>query len=364
MSEASRSKEPENEMSDVSTLSQLFDNAFEQFNRINKTEEPTNSSKVQADIKRTMTMLEDATRLVSIVDMFSSNESFEEVSTENIKYFLLPALLGTLTTKICGNEDRMHVVKVAEIYFIDFLTRVKAYGLTDIHIPEIKADDDNLPVERPRSNAELITEMVSKRNTKLQRYKEQKELESRLDTLSKNLSNPNIDDEIKRNYFITLIKLYITLTIEELSSIAAEKPILEHMKVMGKAGTMASQTKQKHKPPTAKLQPIIITRDEVQKKVYGAGYPGLPILTVQEFYDQRVKDGDWPDPSQRNQVNATCLQDLANTDSSSRTKEEIEDEEKEEGIEQDNPELLAQMRAMDEYKDTHRRGWGNRANRS
>lgn len=124
----------------------------------------------------------------------------------------------------------------------------------------------------------------------MQRYKEQKDLESRLDTLKKNLDNPNIDDEAKREYFITLLKLYVIQTIEELSSLAAEKTILEHMKKLGRPHT--SQTAQKQKPPTAKLQPIIITRDELQKQVYGAGYPSLPVLTVQEFYEQRVKDGE------------------------------------------------------------------------
>lgn len=37
----------ENDGRDVATLSELFDKAFEQFNNINKTDEPTNSSKVQ-----------------------------------------------------------------------------------------------------------------------------------------------------------------------------------------------------------------------------------------------------------------------------------------------------------------------------
>lgn len=44
--------------------------------------------------------------------------------------------------------------------------------------------------------------------------------------------------------------------------------------------------------------------------------------------------------------------------------EEQEDVKKEEMIEADDLEILRQLRAMDEYKDTHRRGWGNRANRS
>lgn len=97
---------------------------------------------MQADIKRTMHMFEEATKLVSIVDMFSDNESFEEVATENIKYFLLPALLGKLTTKICGNDDRMHLVKVVEVYFVDFLKRLKTYGVIDTEVPDLDSTED------------------------------------------------------------------------------------------------------------------------------------------------------------------------------------------------------------------------------
>ncbi|XP_076632673.1 immunoglobulin binding protein Tap42 [Colletes latitarsis] len=352
-----------NDAMDTSTLSELFDKAVELFNEINKTEESTNSANVQANVRRVMRMLEDCTKLVSIVDMFSHNETFEEVATENIKYFLLPAFLGKLTTKLsCNTNDRMHIVNVAEIYFVDFLKRVKSYGLTDVDIPDIKSvNEKESASRRARSNAELVTEMVCRRNTKLERYKEQKELESSLSVLQKNMLNPNIDDEVKREYFIAMTKLYVNLTLEELSSLAAEKPILEHMKKTGKSETMASQAMEKRKPPAPKLQPIVITRDEAQKKVYGAGYPSLPVFTVQEFYEQRVKDGDWPDPSKRNQMNSKSLQDMA---SSGTNDDDVDDIKKEELLEDDDPETLRQLRAMDEYKDTHRRGWGNRANRS
>jgi len=207
----------------------------------------------------------------------------------------------------------------------------------------------------------MLENMVIRRNVKLQRYQQEKDLESRLDTLKKNLDNPNIDDEIKREYFVTLLKLYAVQIIEELNLLNTEKTILENMKEMGPMHTFASESQrtQKQKSLAPKLQPIIITRDEVQKKVFGAGYPSLPVLTVQEFYEQRVKDGDWPDPSQGNATNSRCLQDTAsanNEDSESVLKEEME--------EKDNPKYLEQARAMDEYKDTHHRGWGNRANRS
>lgn len=132
------------------------------------------------------------------------------------------------------------------------------------------------------------------RNAKLQRYQQEKDLKSRLDTLKKNLDNPNIDDEIKREYFVTLVKLYAIQIVEDLNLLKKEKEILENMKEMGPMHTSASESQrtQKQKTPTPKLQPIIITRDEIQKKVFGAGYPSLPVLTVQEFYEQRVKDGE------------------------------------------------------------------------
>lgn len=136
---------------------------------------------------------------------------------------------------------------------------------------------------------------VINRNAKLQRYQQEKDLESRLNILKKNLDNPNIDDENKREYFVTLLKLYAVQIVEELNLLKTEKMILKNMKEMGSMHTLASESQksQKQKSLTPKLQPIIITRDEVQKKVFGAGYPSLPVLTVQEFYEQRIKDGEY-----------------------------------------------------------------------
>lgn len=39
------------------------------------------------------------------------------------------------------------------------------------------------------------------------------------------------------------------------------------------------------------LQAVLITRDEIQKQVYGYGYPSLPTMTVKELYEQRTRDG-------------------------------------------------------------------------
>ena len=43
-----------------------------------------------------------------------------------------------------------------------------------------------------------------------------------------------------------------------------------------------------------KLRPFIITKDQLQKKVFGLGYPSIPSFTVDEFYTQRVEQGIFP----------------------------------------------------------------------
>ena len=80
------------------SLSQLFDNAIKLHGELSDSSEDTNSKGFQDKVKKGILMLEDATRLVSILDVFSRNENYSEMPTENLKYFLLPVLLGNYST--------------------------------------------------------------------------------------------------------------------------------------------------------------------------------------------------------------------------------------------------------------------------
>ena len=118
-------KEDENEDKKVSAL---FDKGFELYQEISKSNEPTNSGKVQINIHRAIKYLEDSTKLVSFVGLFSSNESIEEIATADLKLLLLPALLAQLTLKL-QSENRLNIIESAEIYFKDFLQRCKDYDI-------------------------------------------------------------------------------------------------------------------------------------------------------------------------------------------------------------------------------------------
>lgn len=158
-----------------------------------------------------------------------------------------------------------------------------------------------------------------------------------------------------RNYFLKLIKSNVSKCVDEIECLMSEKQIVKFKKDHPEEYLERKKPQVKSKP----LTPIIITKDEIQKKIFGAGYPSLPKYTVQEFYEQRVKDGIWQAPSESN---TRCLQTL--TPEVEQAQKEMEDEEKEKRTEEDNPMDLARQRAMDDFKDDHKRGYGNTYNRS
>ncbi|XP_063221086.1 immunoglobulin-binding protein 1 [Bacillus rossius redtenbacheri] len=342
-----------NSNDETKKLSDMFDEGLDAFNSISNTEEPTNSSGIQVRIRKTMALLEDATRLVSLIDMFSPNETIEDVATENIKYFLLPALLGTLSLKMCV-EDRLEVVNTAEVYFMDFLQRCNAYGITNLRIPE-KGEAEDSP-SQPQQQS--LVAMVETRNSKIRRYTEKKELEEQLKILRKSDTFAT-DEDTKRKYFLAMVKSFALDAIDELDSIKKEKPLVEYMSNLKKEGR--SEPEKPKRYPHKPLKPIIITRDEMQKKVFGTGYPSIPTMTLEEFYEKRVQDGDFPNPLA---MRSRTLQDVASAEATPELRAEQEAEEKEERIESDDPEELRRAREFDEFKDEHRRGEGNRMNRS
>lgn len=71
--------------------------------------------------------------------------------------------------------------------------------------------------------------------------------------------------------------------------------------------------------------------------------------------------GIFPDPTKAKSAGFSLHQGAMTGQGVQNENDDIKEEEQ---IENDDPEYLEKMRNRDEYKDDHRRGWGNRANRS
>ena len=60
-----------------------------------------------------------------MLDLFSINETLEDIhDPNNLKYLLLPALLGDLQAKLKHElQERAKILEIQEVYYQDFLKR-------------------------------------------------------------------------------------------------------------------------------------------------------------------------------------------------------------------------------------------------
>ena len=336
------------------SLSQLFEKGLDLHSEVLDSTEDTNSQTLQDKVRKGVLMLEDATRLVSLLDIFSTNENYSELPTEHLKFFLLPVLLGDLNNKLTESE-RKEVVETVQVYYIDYLERCKDYGFTIDSIPKlVKFKNDSEEEEDVETVPRMpnMGKMSAERAAKMARYKQSKQLDSDIRELKAVLGGATRDEDVVRDYYLKLIQKFVNTSLDELSSLEMEVGVLRHMEKMRAGHVVVEEEK-----PQRRLQPIIITADKLQKEVYGLGYPSLPVLSVDEFYEKRIADGWWKPPS-----SGGALQDrAANPDLEA---EQVEQEEREKDLaeDRDDEEARAKAQGWDLYKDDHRRGEGNRHN--
>ena len=194
--------------------------------------------------------------------------------------------------------------------------------------------------------------MSAERSAKMERFRQSKQLEADIKELKTVLGGATRDEDVLRDYYLKLIQKFVNTSLDELASLEMEVGVLQHMAKV-KAGKIVPEPEK----PRRKLQPIIITKDKMQKEVYGLGYPSLPVLSVDEFYEKRIAEGWWKPPS-----SGGALQDRANDPELEARMLEEEEREKDDKEDQDDEEAREKALYMDEYKDEHRRGEGNRHN--
>ncbi|XP_058845524.1 immunoglobulin-binding protein 1-like [Acipenser ruthenus] len=353
MASAAVTSESQASDADQPKLSDLIDNGWKLYEEVESTNEPTSSLPIQVKIKRGVSKLEEATRMVAQLDLFSRNEELEEIATADLKYVLLPALLGALTMKETNPSRRLEQVQKARVYFLDFLKRCKEYNIMKFELPKATqspeesnetGEDSSSGTPALPSNPPDLVAMAVHRNAKIERYNQKKETEAKLSEIRVAVDSGQAEDEVVRDFYLLNARRWVTIALEEIESIDQEVQILKRMGSLKKDS--AHSSRQQQRPP---MKPFILTKDAVQARVFGAGYPSLPTMTVNDWYEQHRRQGALPD-----QGIPKSAADLDN--------EEREEEEKERQIGNDNEEALQRARDWDNWKDTHRRGYGNRKN--
>ncbi|ODN01446.1 Immunoglobulin-binding protein 1 [Orchesella cincta] len=363
----------DNNSTDVTPLSvsAYFDETHKKYLNLLRGSENTGSADVQTKVTELIKKLEDLTRQVSVLGILSDNENYKEMNPSELKFILLPFMMGQLW-QLSMSDTRENVGHLSIVYFRDYLKRCFNYEIILKLPPEAKPDeeeenDTEKETKKVKSPPRVNSDDV--RVMKIQRFKDIKMLDDKIALyLEPHLNGGSLDDEEWREFIVSLLKRNALEAENELKSIAQEFELIrfaENMGIGNKQGTSAGgsssassstacpHTHQHMKKDIKRKLPktFIITKTQAEKQVFGTGYPAVPILTVDEMYEQRRKTGQWGPPP------TSMLPPVGETDDDRDTqKESLED--------QDDDALLESRRRMDDYKDDHRAGWGNRYNRS
>ncbi|XP_062495966.1 LOW QUALITY PROTEIN: immunoglobulin-binding protein 1 [Pezoporus occidentalis] len=305
------------------------------------------SPAVQDKVRQGLDVLRRANAMVAQLELFSENEDLEEIASADLKYLLLPALLGAMTLKQVDLDKRLEHLESARAHFWSFLKLCKSYGLGSFHLPPATSPpaeeaDRSPPRRSPAAVQDKLVAMASSRQAKIERYKQKKDLENRLASMKSSVDSGQADEEQIRAFYILQTQKWINTSLEEIESVDQEIVILRSRGTVKQSSAPPHGTSRQVRPP---MKPFILTRDALQNKVFGAGYPSLPVMTVDDWYDQRRRQGVVSGQS--------TPPDL--------TDEELQ-KQQEKKEEEDDEEALQKARNMDDWKDTHPRGYGNRHN--
>ncbi|KAM7044938.1 immunoglobulin-binding protein 1 isoform 1-T1 [Molossus nigricans] len=325
-------------------LPELFDTSQQLLDEVEAAAEPMGSRAIQEKVSKGLHVLKQASQMLTQLDLFSRNEDLEEIASTDLKYLMVPAFQGALAMKQVNPSKRLDHLQEAREHFLDYLTQCQLYHVAEFELPKIKNNSaENNTASSSMAYPSLVA-MAAQRQAKIERYKQRKEMEDRLSEMKSAVEGGEADDERVREYYLLRLRRWICISLEEVDSIDQEMSILRGKDSSKEAST--SRSSHQTRPP---MKPFILTRDAAQAKVFGAGYPSLASMTVNDWYEQHRKMGALPD------------QGIAKTPSEIRRAAQQQEEQEPKEDEEDE-QTLQRAREWDDWKDTHPRGYGNRKN--
>lgn len=282
-------------------------------------------------------LFEKSMDIVERLSLFSDNEQVDDIATENLKYLLIPAYLSKIAVSSETNSDRLQTFIRAENLINSFFERLAHYGMVESGTRESKA------------NATTLESAMQARNEKIAKYKNMRMLEAKLEELESRIASGDFDDETTRQYYLNLLKKWVEDSHETLEAVI--KPAISFEKNRGQ--------EPKPSPPREKGKTFTIVKDDIQKTVFGLGYPSRPTVTIEQFINKKIDEGEL---AIQKPIYSNSLQRYAEQPNLRKEQEELSDTERESKEERDDEEELFRKRAWDEFKDENPRGSGNRHN--
>merc|ERR1712226_1122661 len=302
------------------SLAQLFHSVWLDCRTLNNTFGP----ELQTKLTNLLPQLQHLLASINELDLFSLNEDLADLTVATLPFLMTHALAGFAVSKQFTNrEERLQHVETASEHFKQFELLTQQFGFAQVYIPSRDA------ALKSQANT------VQRRDALIQSKKEQARLEQQITAFVDRLRKDpeSIDEGFKREMYEKCVKQLVYAVHAERENLNMELGFLKNGPVP--------------RPPAHK--PMILTKDAMQAKVFGAGYPSIPTMSVEEFADKELAKVM---PSQefalfKQQQDAHARRNLKNAP---------EEQEKIPSDEDDSDAALYKKRQFDAFKDDNRRG--------
>ncbi|KAJ5568552.1 hypothetical protein N7450_011038 [Penicillium hetheringtonii] len=195
-------------------------------------------------VNATIAKFQECQRQVSIVSLFSSNESIDDLSTEDIQYDALLDLVIVVVMLIMLrymtleyhlaeliqrtlSSDREAVLRRALEQYEIFLNRLDEYELLSAGDKKLFAQYMANPTTFTLAPA---NDAAARRDIKVRRFREEKELKQKLEYLARNETKLQSDEEDTRKLYLAELQLYTHQTFQALDLLMQELKMLSMMR--------------------------------------------------------------------------------------------------------------------------------------
>lgn len=229
---------------DSQHLIDIYADATRLYHKIESSDLASNSSQYQEMILQCIAHLQKVADRVNQLGVFSNNEDMDDVTTIQLRYFIVHALLADLSLKIQNStlpDARLNNINIAKNYTGKYLQLCRDYGLFDGRELQLQQQDDSLPDNQSSVKMSTMAQLkqdTDSRHTKIQRFRQLKEQEKKMKIIEKLMQQDKyqLDEETIRQYRILQIQSWINKSLDSLDSMDSEMKILVHMIKMKESG--------------------------------------------------------------------------------------------------------------------------------
>ncbi|KAF2703351.1 type 2A phosphatase-associated protein 42 [Pleomassaria siparia CBS 279.74] len=183
-----------------------------------------NSPTAQENLTTTIATYEECLKISEQASLFSPNETLDDVSSSDLQYMAISYQLAELIQRITGDvrARKLNLLKARGYYerFLKLLDSYDILGKSDVKLFELYRED------RDQFSTASTKDAAARRDTKITRFREEKELKKKIEYLRQNPRLAEEDEQIVRELHLTNLTFMVHQTFASLESLAQELHII------------------------------------------------------------------------------------------------------------------------------------------